>query len=183
MKELNSKAKPISRNEIQEIVRKFRRSLDMEYTNRFPIVEFFENVLPIIIEDFQYEYVPIDEMKEKEGLTMPDKKTILIREDIYRKAVNNDGRSRLTFAHEIWHLIAHGSENISFCKLEEGKHLKKYENPEWQADVFGAELLAPSYLIAELSEQEISDKFCVSNKCAQTQKYYALKGGGLHARF
>ena len=41
----------------------------------------------------------------------------------------------------------HEEASISLCRLEPGKKLPAYEDPEWQADAFGGELLASSYLI------------------------------------
>ena len=42
-------------------------------------------------------------------------------------------------------------------------------DPEWQADEFAAELLAPGYLIKDMSVEDVSDKFGISYQCANIQ--------------
>ena len=49
------KAQGISRNDIRHIVREIRRGTNLEYTMYFPVVRFLENILPILIPDFQLE--------------------------------------------------------------------------------------------------------------------------------
>lgn len=115
---------------------------------------FLENILPILIPDFQLEIVPREEMGNKHGETYPSKNLIRIREDVYMNAVEGNGRDRLTIAHEIGHLLLHDDDSIALCRLEPNEKLKPYEDPEWQADAFGGELLASSYLIRGLTSAE-----------------------------
>lgn len=164
------KARIRSRKEICELVRNIRAAtgyLDILY---FPIVEFLEFVLPSIVENFELEIVPSDEMKNKCGETIPHKHKIILNESIYMNAIEGDGFARFTIAHEIGHLLLHNTESISLCKLRPGELLNAYENPEWQANVFGGELLAPYYLIEKLDVDEIVKKCGITKKAATVQK-------------
>ncbi len=163
------KAQGISRKDIRQIVRDLRCGTGLENTLYFPIVCFLENVLPILFPDFQLEIVSRAEMGNKHGETYPSKNLIRIREDVYLNAVNGNGRDRLTIAHEIGHLLLHDDASIALCRLEANEKLKAYEDPEWQADAFGGELLAPSYLIKGLESEEIQEKCGVSEAAANVQ--------------
>lgn len=163
------KAQGISRNDIRHIVREIRRITNLEQTMCFPVVRFLEHILPILISDFQLEIVPKEEMGNKHGETYPSKNLIRIREDVYINAVEGNGRDRLTIAHEIGHLLLHDDDSIALCRLEPNERLKPYEDPEWQADAFGGELLAPSYLIRGLTSVEVQVKCGVSEAAANVQ--------------
>ena len=109
-------------------------------------------------------------MGSKHGETFPSKNLIRIREDIYLRACNGEGRDRLTIAHEIGHLFLHDNDSIALCRLEPGESIKPYEDPEWQADCFGGELLASSYLIKNLSVETIMNSCGVTKNAATVQK-------------
>lgn len=141
----------------------------MENIMYFPIVPFLENIMPLLIPGFTLEIVPKEEMGTKHGETYPSKKLIRIREDVYLNAVAGCGRDRLTIAHEIGHLLLHGDDSIALCRLEPDESLKPYEDPEWQADAFGGELLAPSYLIRGLAIRAVQEKCGVSESAASVQ--------------
>ena len=149
------KADAISRDEIRKYVRLLKKNVGLEYELYFPILSFVENILPILIPDFQFEVVPEAEMGNKHGETYPSKNLIRIREDIYLRAAAGEGRDRLTVAHEVGHLFLHEDDSIALCRLEPGDKLKPYEDPEWQADAFGGELLASSYLIEGMNSREV----------------------------
>ena len=108
-------------------------------------------------------------MGNKHGETYPSKNLIRIREDVYLNAINGSGRDRLTIAHEIGHLLLHDDDNIALCRLEPNEKLKAYEDPEWQANAFGGELLAPSYLIKGLTNAKVQEKCGVSEDAANVQ--------------
>lgn len=163
------KAQGIFRNDIRHIGREIRRGICMENVMYFPIVPFLENILPLLIPDFLLEIVPKKEMGNKHGETYPSKNLIRIREDVYLNAIAGCGRDRLTIAHEIGHLFLHDDASIALCRLEPYEMLKPYEDPEWQADAFGGELLAPSYLIKGLAIRDVQEKCGVSEPAAAVQ--------------
>ena len=163
------KADAISRDEIRKYVRLLKKNVGLEYELYFPILSFVESILPILIPDFQFEVVPEAEMGNKHGETYPSKNLIRIREDIYLRAAAGEGRDRLTVAHEVGHLFLHEDDSIALCRLEPGDKLKPYEDPEWQADAFGGELLASSYLIEGMNSREVEKMCGVSAAAAKVQ--------------
>lgn len=167
------KAEPRSRNTIRTLVYELRKKLGMENEINFPIARFVENGLPVIMPEFTLEIVPVEEMPDLEGETFPSGKYMRIREDVHEKACRGEGRSRLTLAHEVGHLFLHTEGSISFCRSTAIRKLAAYEDPEWQADCFGGELLAPSYLIRGMSYLEVSAECDVSYAAAQIQLWHA----------
>ena len=109
----------------------------------------------------------------------PDKGELLIREDVYLALTDptsyGHGRARFTLAHEIGHLILH--EGVTLNRQVKVKNHKIYEDSEWQADTFSAELLMPSHMCRGLSLEEIQTKFVVSYSAAKN-KFETLSKGG-----
>ena len=164
------RAEPVSRKKIRDYVSYIRKITGYENVLYFPIVKFMELVLPQLIEGFHYEICTKDEMPNKCGETFPAVNKICIREDIYELALNGDGFARYCIAHEIGHLFCNDIDSISLCKLQPGEELKPYEDPEWQADAFGGELLMYYPLIKNLSTEEIAEKCGVTTRAAHVQK-------------
>ncbi|MCR4654023.1 MAG: ImmA/IrrE family metallo-endopeptidase [Eubacterium sp.] len=163
------RATPLSRDDISKAVHTIRKHAGFENELYFPILHFVEIILPLVIPDFQFEVVPVIELGNKHGETIPTENLIRIREDVYCRASEGEGRDRLTIAHEVGHLFFHENESIALCRLAPDQKLKPYEDPEWQANAFGGELLAPSYLISGMSVDEVSRKCGVSTCAAQVQ--------------
>ncbi|MFG6327969.1 MAG: ImmA/IrrE family metallo-endopeptidase [Lachnospiraceae bacterium] len=138
----------------------------------FDILHFMEVTLPKIIPEYEFCIEDIETMGDAEGLTYPDKGIVKIRQDVYDGAVSGNGRHRFTIAHELFHLLRHDDSNITFARIRKENDIKKYEDPEWQADAFGGELLVPNHLIQGLSAEEISQKCGVSLPAASYQKQF-----------
>ena len=83
-----------------------------------------------------------DELGDKHGETLPNESIIKIREDVYEGAYNNNGRDRFTLSHELGHLILHSG--VSLARQPTKPNHQIYEDSEWQADTFAAELLMPT---------------------------------------
>lgn len=163
-------ATPKSRKNIREdsaFIRKIQPSENQLY---FDIVKFIEITLPQLIPKFSLSIGTIEEMGQCHGLTFPDRNEIVIREDVYTRACEGNGRDRLTMAHEVYHYIEHSSDSIIFARTD-GTPQKRYYDPEWQATVFGAELLIPYDLVKKLnlSPDEIAKKCGVSLAAATFQ--------------
>ncbi len=166
-------AEPLSRKDIRNMARKIR-ILEGSYKKYFfDIVHFLEITLPKLDENFTFYVRTKEEMGECHGLTYPDRNEIQIREDIYERACNGSGRDRLTMAHELFHLLQHERENISFARTDRSRSIETFRDPEWQADAFGGELLVPHYLIGGMNAEEVSSKCGVSLAAArfQLEKY------------
>ncbi|MEE4566809.1 ImmA/IrrE family metallo-endopeptidase [Paenibacillus polymyxa] len=163
-------ASPLSRSDIREIANLFRRSCNLTDTKFFPIVHFLELVMPKLDEQFVWLSVPKSEMGSKHGLAYPDDKLIKIREDVYEGAEQGNGRDRFTIAHEIGHYFLHKKERVSFARrMGAAEKLPAFRDPEWQADAFAGELLAPPHIIKDMSVFEVM-RFCgISQQAARKQ--------------
>lgn len=164
--------KPRSRKEIREIALFIREIYSSERVTSFPILKFMEYVIPEFIEGFQYIIKDDSEMGDCDGKTFPEKRLIYLKRSVYDGAYYKNPRDRFTVAHEVGHLLLHDNESISYGRTN--KPIKPYENPEWQANTFAAELLIPINQIRNLSPYEISEMFNVSLSAAKIQLKYAI---------
>lgn len=159
----NVSVEPMSRKSIRNIVMEFRKLFGLEDTLFFPIVEFIEWCLPELGLDF--EILDVCEMRDTYGLTNMDKNTLYIREDVYIGAKKGVPRDRFTLCHELGHALLHTPDRVSFARGE----IPAYRDPEWQANTFAGELMAPYSLTRNMSPQEISDKCGMSLQAAKIQ--------------
>lgn len=161
--------KPASRQMIWTLVHKIRRALNVANELYFDIIWFVENIMPQIFTDFTFAVLPNEELGNQHGKAIPDENTIYIREDVYEGACTGNGRDRLTIAHEVGHFLMHGNASIEYCRTAPGEKLPAYRDADWQADVFGGELLAPAYLIEGMTAEQIHECCVVSLQCANAQ--------------
>lgn len=142
---------------------------------------FVLELLPKIVPNFDYQVVNEDDTDiNMEGmLAYTEGKNgsikMFIREEIYDAAMLGMGMPRFTIAHEISHvLLEHCNRNAVYKRVEYFDDLRtKLENdvdPEWQANVLAAELLAPRKRVKGMRPYEIMRRFGVSYSCASTQK-------------
>ena len=122
----NVVAQGISRKKIRAFTKYVRELSGMTDRLYFPVVEFLEIILPNLIDDFTYEIVEHSEMPDKEGETIPSLNTIKIREDVYEKATQGDGRARFTILHEVGHLLMHDNDRVALCRKSDNAPLKAY---------------------------------------------------------
>jgi hypothetical protein len=134
----------------------------------FPIVEFIECLLPRLWEDFTFSVQPVAALGDNHGVTFPDERMMIIREDIYERAVEGRGRDRLTVAHELGHLLLH--TGVRFARHVDPKSIQTFRSSEWQANCFAGELLVPSWYSAQFTTVDITAEICnVSREAAETQ--------------
>lgn len=159
------RSKPLSRKQIQSIAMNLRKILNISPNEAFPIVKFLEYVLPQF--DYTLEICEPIEMQDKYAVTLPGEKVLRIREDVYINATRNNPRDLFTIAHEIGHVLFHNTTSIALARSNE--KIKTYENPEWQANTFAAELLAPSCMLKGKSIDEIIEIYGCSKEVAKIQ--------------
>lgn len=135
----------------------------LEETTYFPIVPFIELILPKM--GIDYEYVPAAEMGDAYGVTYTGRGIIQIREDVYEGAIKGNPRDRFTLCHELGHCLMHSPNRVSFARGD----VPTYMDPEWQANAFAGELMAPYDLVKNMTALEIADKCGMSVTAAQVQ--------------
>ena len=128
----------------------------------FPIVHFIEWIMANPENGMELEILTKEEMQDTYGTTNTGSNKMRIREDVYEGAVRGNPRDRFTLCHELGHYFLHQPENISYARGD----IPAYRNPEWQANVFAAELLAPYELVKNMSTNEIAEKCGMSHQAA-----------------
>lgn len=149
-------ATPYSRSKIRRLTNLIRSIFGLDDIRYFPIVHMLEIGLPKIFGEFNLEIVEKSLLPNKYGVTYPEENLIRLREDVYERAISGIPRDRFTVAHEIGHFIMHRPTNIALARNEKEEEIPAFKNPEWQANTFAAELLAPPHIIKGLSAAEVA---------------------------
>lgn len=148
------------------------RALGKCPTGYFDIMSFLEFKMPEISPQFQLKILSKAELGDLLGLTHPDAFTIKLREDVYDKALDGDGFSRMTVAHELGHFVMHSESKLGFARKLADDSTKTYMNSEWQASCFAGELLVPwedRNIVTELGPWLTVEAYGVSNSAAEFQ--------------
>ncbi|UKS54910.1 ImmA/IrrE family metallo-endopeptidase [Exiguobacterium acetylicum] len=158
-------ASPMSRKQIRAFALFIRNLFNVPDDENIDIFRLIEYGLPEIFKDFSLRIIPKDKMYEY-AFFLPEKNELWIREDVYEAALNGNPRHRFTLAHEIGHVFLH--QNIKrLARGEFAVSIPAYKDPEWQANEFAGELLAPAHLIGTLSQNEIMLRFNLSSEAAK----------------
>ncbi len=159
---MNVSAEPLSKKNIRKIAMELRRMTGFDKEPYFPIVHFIEWIMANPENGMELEILTKEEMQDTYGTTNTGSNKMRIREDVYEGAVRGNPRDRFTLCHELGHYFLHQPENISYARGD----IPAYRNPEWQANVFAAELLAPYELVKNMSTNEIAEKCGMSHQAA-----------------
>ena len=162
---MNISAIPLSRAKIRKLTMELRKACGMQDELYFPIVEFIELILADPENDFDYEIVPREEMNDTYGTTNTASNIMRIREDVYDGAVAGNPRDRFTLCHELGHFLMHQPQYISYARGD----VPTYCQPEWQANTFAAELMAPFELVKDMTAKQIAESCGMSMMAANIQ--------------
>lgn len=163
---MNIYATALSRAKIRELTMIVRDSCGLKDELYFPIVEFIEWILgDPENKDFDFEIVPESEMEDTYGTTNTASNVMRIRQDVYDGAVVGNPRHRFTLCHELGHYLLHQPQYISYAR----GNVPAYCQPEWQANTFAAELMAPYHLVKNMTADEIAHNCGMSKTAANIQ--------------
>lgn len=163
---MNICATALSRTKIRELTMILREACGLKDELYFPIVEFIEWILgDPENEDFDFEIVPESEMEDTYGTTNTASNVMRIRQDVYEGAVAGNHRDRFTLCHELGHYLLHRPQYISYARGS----VPAYCRPEWQANTFAAELMAPYHLVKDMTVEEIVRNCGMSRTAANIQ--------------
>lgn len=154
---------PMSRVSIRNLAMEFRKMFGLDDVYYFPIIPFVEWCLPKL--GLEMEILSEEEMQDTYGLTNTKKNTLQIRQDVYIGAIEGNPRDRFTMCHELGHFLLHTPNRVSFARGD----IPAYRDPEWQANTFAGELMAPYRLTNCMSVDEIMEKCGMSRKAAEIQ--------------
>lgn len=160
------RVKPLPISAIRRSAIKLRDILIPGDSN-FDLAEFIDNLerFGITVDVVPDSFLP----RGTEASCIPEKRLIYIAESTYADACRNDERARFTIFHELGHLLL--AHSRSFHR-DATPSFPAYENSEWQADQFAAEILMPLHVITakDLSTAwELQDEFGVSFRAATTR--------------
>lgn len=163
---MNIAATGMSRKQIRRLAKYVREVCGCDNEPFFPITQFIEFVLgnpenP----DFNYEIVEPWEMEDMYGNTNTGTNVMKIRSDVYERAIKGVPRDRFTLCHELGHYLLHRPEFMSYARGD----VPRYKNPEWQANTFAGELMAPYDLAKNMTVEEIMEKCEMSRQAATIQ--------------
>lgn len=156
-----------SRKELRAIAKVIRKRFQLENCLFFPVVELLD-VLYTVFDGFTYEVVPVEYMPIwKHAETDIINGAIQIKETVYNRACEGEGRDRMTIAHEIAHYIS--LTVLGFKLASTTKQPPAYCDPEWQAKCLAAELMIDIDLVKGMSVNDICIKCGVSEDAARYQ--------------
>ncbi|WP_332061117.1 ImmA/IrrE family metallo-endopeptidase [Bartonella sp. CB74] len=162
--------------EISNITNGIRKTLGLSHYEPFPILHFLEFILAQMMSDSDFTFLVLGqkEMGNIEGLTHPQGKFIAIRQSVYEKACNNDGRSNFTLAHELGHFMLH--TNLPFQRAVTSGQIPPYRSAEKQANQFAAELLMPRQFILQHPTIDEIVKICKVSWQAAKVRFKKVNG-------
>ena len=158
-----------SRNRLRKEAYLLRKRFGLEQVKQFPIMEFLELIMPKIEPTFMVIPVEDDELVGRAAETIPDQHIIRVKQSIYDAACSGIYWARSVMAHELGHYVCHSWEPVTYAYPALGEKVPHEVDPEWQANIFAAELLAPVHLIDEDNEYLVSKHFGVPQGTARTQ--------------
>ena len=149
---------PRSRDSLVKSANELRKSLRIA-TAKFPILEVVEVLLPQYDPEFSFEVRAIEEMGDYHGLTRPESKELILREDVYEGARKGAGRDRFTVAHELGHYLLHNSPGLART-IQPRATIPAYKCSEWQANAFAGALLIPENIALALKDPHAIAQEC-----------------------
>ena len=150
--------------DILGLTRLIRECVGCQYATCFPIVEFVEIALPEI-SGVNYEYCSENELPGEYAHYDPNINTIKIRQDVYCRAANQNGRDRFTIAHEVGHSLLHAN-GVKFSRVSD-KKIPIFQDVEWQANTFASFLLMEPRIICGMTQDLIATECKTSHSAAK----------------
>jgi hypothetical protein len=159
-----------SAKQIEATALAWRDSLGVAHDWSPNMVYLLETRIPKLIPEFALVVRPDPEMGDAEAYTEFNPPHIAVRGSVYAMAQRDDGRSRMTFAHELGHLVMHpGAVKLrSERSFEAAPTIRIFESAEWQARKFASLFLIPDHIaILFNSAEQIAECCKVSPQAAR----------------
>ena len=163
------RVKPRSARDIGARALAWRDTLHVSNTWAPDMIRLLEVEIPKLVSEFALVVRSDNEMGDAEAYTEFNPVHIAVRGSVYQLAMRNDGRSRMTLAHELGHLVMHpGAAKLRSTSSSSDGHLKIFESAEWQAKKFAALFLVPDHVALQFSTADQLATSCqVSLQAAQ----------------
>jgi Zn-dependent peptidase ImmA (M78 family) len=163
------RVKPRSAQDIGALALAWRDALGVADAWSPNVVRLLEIEVPKLIPEFALVVRSDDEMADAEAYTEFNPPHIAVRGSVYSMAQREDGRSRMTFAHELGHLVMHpGAAKLRSAAPLAETQVRYFESAEWQAKKFAALFLVPDHIALEFdSANQLAAACHVSAQAAQ----------------
>lgn len=165
-------ADPMSKVDIRRIAEQLRSVLGLGVQDPFPMIKFYELILPRLDPDFNYRVVDEGALSGAYAKTYPLTREIILEDRVYYGILegNEVGIHMFTAAHELGHYFLHTQERLSLNR-NKGQHKPPaFADPEWQADEFAGNLLVPAEAITPgITAKEIAERYKVSKAMARVR--------------
>ncbi len=165
---------PMKIIEIEHKAYAWRDALRIPQGRTIPdLLNVLEHELPEIFPEF-FLRVEENNVDGVEAYTQFDPPSITVRDYVYENAASQDGRARMTLAHELGHLVMHKSAvpmNRAPGKYSSLQQLPKFASAEWQANTFASAFLLPEWLVREYdNDTDVASAFSVSLAAARVRR-------------
>jgi MoaA/NifB/PqqE/SkfB family radical SAM enzyme len=158
---------------IQSAATSLRRAGKLGNREKFPILHLVELETGTVLPDFELHVEPTGEMPGVAAYVAEFPLRMVISEETYEAAFNNQGRARFTVAHELGHLMLHRPylQTADSRAMRTSKQLSTFSRCEQQANEFAAELLLPEQVVqtAGLDPDTLSERCDVSKTAAEVR--------------
>lgn len=167
----NQLVPPLSWAAIEDLTNSVRAALKLSDEPHFPVMTVLERILDHKLELLSLEVGSRDEMGDAEGFTCPEGSFIRLRDDVYRKAWEGNGRARFTAAHELGHYVLHAGAPLA--RVKQSERYPPYRLSEPQANVFAASILMPRRFFTEAEDAStVANRHGVSREAANNRLKY-----------
>lgn len=127
--------------------------------------------------EYEHHYESEHELQDCAAFTIPDKKLVVLRQDVYDGLFENNPFSLSTVVHELSHIVLNHHVTCHRGAVL-GKH-KFYEDSEWQAKAMTAAIMMPIEVCNEVSSAEELASICGTSKQAARYRLERLEKDGL----
>ena len=111
---------PKSMKNIRKIVNIIKKRCGFYECLQFPVMFFWEQIIPRIFPDYRFLYVEDEELQGLEAYTDHTFKLVKIKTSVYLRALEGSHKDLFTVAHEIGHLFLHDGPARPMLPLTSG---------------------------------------------------------------
>ena len=148
---------PMSTPVIRDFAEKIRSTFVTDEQVEFPIMDVLEFRMAGLLDGFYVDVQDSSVMGAEEGRVIAGENVIILREDVYEGAWNDNGRDRFTACHELAHFLMH--RTVTLARMRDDDE-KIYCDAEWQADTFAGSLLMSTRHLPQFTDHEHAASAC-----------------------
>jgi len=173
------KVAPLNYDKIEQVAQGLLKLLPTAAGNRFAIDAWriLEQTLPRA--GFSYHVADSNELSDCAAFTIPERKLVVLRQDIYDGLFTENVFSRSTVVHELSHIVLDHATTLHRGAIL-GKH-EFFEDSEWQAKALTAATMMPLEACRIAVSSEHLAQMCCTSQEAAGYRLNKLRARGLLA--